>query len=94
MKVGGRSSGIFRRRRRHRRSVNVDDVFGLFFRRRENDEAASTVEDSNLVNFAAMFSDVARMVEELWASRTAENFLLGVVIWCQVSTSDRLLEVF
>ncbi len=73
--------------------MNVDDVFRLFFRRRENDEAVSAVEDSNLVNFNAMFSDVARMVVELWAPRTAENFLLGVVVWCQASTSDRLLEV-
>ena len=38
-------------------------------------------------------ADVAWMVVELWASRTAENFLLGVVVWCQASTSDRLLEV-
>ncbi len=47
--------------------MNVGQMFSLVLGVEEDDEAETTIEDENLVNFSAMFSNRVRMMIELVA---------------------------
>lgn len=47
--------------------MNVGQMFSLVLGVEEDDEAETTIEDENLVNFSAMFSNRVRMMIEFIA---------------------------
>ena len=55
--------------------MGLRQMLGLLLSRQEHDEADPAVEHQNLVNLSAMLPYRVRMVVELAARRTPENFV-------------------